>query len=87
MPSTVELDRSLVNGMAWTAVLRWTAQIVSWIGTAIAARLLSPGDYGLVGMAMLAIGLVRMVEDFGMDAVLVQDRTIDGRAPGAARRA
>lgn len=72
------LDHSLVSGMAWTAVLRWTAQIVSWIGTAIAARLLAPGDYGLIGMAMLAIGLVRMVEDFGMDAVLVQDRSIAG---------
>ena len=72
------VDRSLVSGMAWTAVLRWTAQLVSWVGTAIAARLLSPGDYGLIGMAMLAIGLVRMVEDFGMDAVLVQDRTIEG---------
>jgi PST family polysaccharide transporter len=64
--------------MAWTAILRWTAQLISWIATAIAARLLSPGDYGLVSMAMLAIGLVRMVEDFGMDAVLVQDRTISG---------
>jgi teichuronic acid exporter len=72
------VDRFLVSGMAWTAVLRWTAQAVSWLGTAVAARLLSPGDYGLVGMAMLAIGLVRMVEDFGMDAVLVQDRTIGG---------
>ena len=29
-------------------------------------------------MAMIAIGLARMVEDFGMDAVLVQDRSIIG---------
>jgi O-antigen/teichoic acid export membrane protein len=72
------LDRVLVDGMAWTAVLRWSAQIVSWIGTAFAARLLTPGDYGLIGIAMLAIGFARMVEDFGMDAVLVQDRSIQG---------
>jgi O-antigen/teichoic acid export membrane protein len=72
------LDRVLVNGMAWTAAWRWTGQAVSWIGTAVAARILTPGDYGLVGMAMLGIGLVRMVEDFGLDAVLIQDRTIDG---------
>jgi O-antigen/teichoic acid export membrane protein len=73
------LDRVLIGGMAWMALLRWSAQIVSWVGTAVAARILKPGDYGLVGMAMLAIGFVRMVEDFGMDAVLVQDRTIQGR--------
>lgn len=72
------LDHSLVSGMAWTAALRWPAQAISWIATAYAARLLSPGDYGLVSMAMIAIGLVRMVEDFGLDAILVQDRSIVG---------
>lgn len=64
--------------MAWTAALRWPAQGISWIATAYAARLLAPGDYGLVSMAMIAIGLVRMVEDFGLDAVFVQDRSIVG---------
>src|SRR4051812_3370866 len=72
------IDRLLIGGMAWTAILRWSAQIVSWVGTAMAARVLTPGDYGLIGMAMLAIGFLRLVEDFGMDAVLVQDRTIEG---------
>ena len=74
------LDRSLVSGMAWTAVLRWSAQIVSWVATFYAAHLLAPGDYGLVAMATLAIGLARMVEDFGLDAILVQDRAITGNS-------
>lgn len=73
-----QLDHSLASGIAWTAVMRWLAQIVSWAGTLVAARILTPGDYGLVSMAMLAVGLVRMVEDFGLDAVLVQDRSIVG---------
>ena len=72
------LDHSLVSGMAWTAALRWPAQAISWAATAYAARLLAPSDYGLVSMAMLGIGLVRMVEDLGLDAVLVQDRSIVG---------
>jgi O-antigen/teichoic acid export membrane protein len=67
-----------VTGIAWTALLRWSAQIVSWIATAIAARLLVPGDYGIMSMAMLAVGLVRMVDDLGLDAVMVQDRAITG---------
>jgi hypothetical protein len=37
-----------------------------------------PGDYGIMSMAMLAVGLVRMVDDIGLDAVLVQDRGIAG---------
>jgi len=72
------LDRELVSGIAWTAVLRWSAHLISWVGTAVAARLLAPSDYGIMSMAMLAVGLVRMVDDIGLDAVLVQDRGIMG---------
>src|SRR5262249_38241313 len=73
-----ELDRALVSGLAWTAAARWSAQLVSWLATFYAAHILAPSDYGLVGMATVAIGLARMVEDFGLDSILLQDRTIDG---------
>lgn len=72
------LDHALASGIAWTALLRWSAQLVSWIGTLYAARILLPSDYGLVAMAMLAIGMARMIEDFGMDAILVQDSSLVG---------
>src|SRR4029077_11127970 len=62
----------------WTAVLRWPAQVISWAATAYAARQRLPAHYGFVSMAMIAIGLVRMVEDFGLDAIFVQDRSIVG---------
>lgn len=78
MSQEKQFDHSLVSGIAWTAALRWPAQVISWVATAFAARILTPADYGVVSMAMIAIGLVRMVEDFGMDAVLVQDRSIVG---------
>lgn len=73
------LDRALVTGLAWTGAMRWIAQLISWIATLYAARMLLPGDYGIVSMAMIAIGLARMVEDFGLDAILLQDRTIKGQ--------
>jgi PST family polysaccharide transporter len=71
------LDRSLVSGIAWTVVFRWAAQVVSWAATLYVARVLSPGDYGLVAMATVPIGLARLVEDLGLDAVIVQDRTLN----------
>lgn len=70
------LDRSLVSGIAWTVVFRWAAQAVSWAATLYVARVLSPGDYGLVAMATVPIGLARLVEDLGLDAVIVQDRKL-----------
>jgi|RhiMetdeSRZDD1v2_1073273.scaffolds.fasta_scaffold04202_11 O-antigen/teichoic acid export membrane protein len=73
-----QYDRALVSGLAWTACARWGAQVISWIATLYAARLLQPSDYGIVAMAMIAIGVARMVEDFGLDAILIQDRSIQG---------
>ena len=76
MDDAGRLDRQLFRGIAWTAVFRWATQIISWVGTFYAARLLNPGDYGVVAMATVPIGLLRIVEDFGLDAVLVQDRNL-----------
>jgi O-antigen/teichoic acid export membrane protein len=70
------LDRSLFSGIAWTVVFRWAAQAVSWAATLYVVRVLSPGDYGLVAMATVPIGLARLVEDLGLDAVIVQNRRL-----------
>jgi teichuronic acid exporter len=75
---TQALDRTLVNGIAWTAVLRWVHQIVSWSALAYAARILKPGDRGLLAMAAAVIGLARLAEDFGLDTVLLQNRGLEG---------
>jgi O-antigen/teichoic acid export membrane protein len=74
--STRELDRRLAAGIAWTAVWRWTAQAISWMATFYVARVLDPSDYGLVAMAMVPIGLARLIEDFGLDSIIVQDRSL-----------
>lgn len=71
------IDRRLVSGIAWTAVFRWVAQLISWAATLYVARILTPADYGLVAMAGVPIGFARLVEDLGLDAVIVQDRTLD----------
>ncbi|TKB64755.1 MAG: lipopolysaccharide biosynthesis protein [Nitrospira sp.] len=87
-PDLSSLDRSLVTGVAWTAIMRWGSQVISWVSTLYVARILVPGDYGLVAMASIPIGLARLVEDLGLDAIIVQDRTLTrvqlARLAGAA---
>jgi teichuronic acid exporter len=58
--------------------MRWSAQAFSWFATLVAAHRLTPGDYGIVAMATVGIGMLRLVEDFGLDSILVQDRSIVG---------
>ncbi|HTV57389.1 MAG TPA: hypothetical protein VMJ93_00795, partial [Verrucomicrobiae bacterium] len=51
------LDRSMAHAVAWSAAARWAAQILSWVSTIIVARILTPYDYGIVGMASLYLNL------------------------------
>lgn len=74
--SRKHLDQTLFQGIAWTALGRWTAQGISWIATFYVARILTPSDYGLVAMATIPIGFARLIEDLGLDAVILQDRTL-----------
>lgn len=57
--------------------MKWGCQIVNWVATLVVARLLTPGDYGLVGMATLYLGLVMMLTEFGIGATIVSLRNLD----------
>src|SRR2546426_4231942 len=71
------LDRSLVHGLAWTGAAKWGVQALSWAGTVVVARLLSPSDYGLVGMATVYLGFVLLVNEQGLTAAIIQRRDLD----------
>lgn len=70
------LDRALVRGVAWTGALRWATQVVSWAVTLVLARILTPADYGLIGLAMIYIGLLQLVNEFGLGAAIVRKRDL-----------
>lgn len=70
------LDRSLLGGIAWTGATKWAAQLLSWASTLVVARILTPADYGLVGMAMVFLGFVQLVNEFGLTAPIIQQRQL-----------
>src|SRR5213083_297141 len=76
-PGARELDQSLLRGIAWTGGARWATQLLSWASTLVVARLLSPSDYGLVGMAMVYLGFVQLVNEFGLGAAIVTRRDLN----------
>ena len=71
-----QLDRSLVHGIAWTSGAKWVGQLFAWISTVIVARLLTPEDYGLVGMASIYLGLITLVGEFGLGAAVITLRDL-----------
>ena len=70
------LDRSFARGLAWTGGIAWIVQLVSWVGTLVVARLLSPHDFGVLGMATFVFGFMTLVGQFGIEAALVQKKEI-----------
>jgi PST family polysaccharide transporter len=71
------LDKSMARGIAWTGISKWFGQLISWFSTLIIVRILSPRDYGLVGMCSVLIALVTIFKEFGLNAAIVnrQDLT------------
>ncbi|HEY9227467.1 MAG TPA: lipopolysaccharide biosynthesis protein [Gemmatimonadaceae bacterium] len=70
------LDRSMLSGLAWTGAAKWGVQVLSWASTIFVVRLLTPTDYGIVGMAAAFLTLLQPLSDFGIAAAVVQDRTL-----------
>jgi PST family polysaccharide transporter len=70
------LDRSLVRGIAWTGAVKWITQIAVWGSTLLVARLLSPEDYGLVGMAAVYLGLLSMLSEAGLGTTVIAMRDL-----------
>lgn len=69
--------RSLAQSVAWTAGAKWSGQLLTSGITLLVARILSPSDYGLVGMAVLFLGFVRFLSDFGIGGAVVARREYD----------
>jgi O-antigen/teichoic acid export membrane protein len=65
------LDPVLVRGLAWTGAVKWLGQILSWVSTIVVARLLVPEDYGVVAMAGAVLGLITLLNEFGLGAAVV----------------
>src|SRR5881394_2124059 len=70
------LDHSLVSGIAWTGIVKWSMQIVSWIATLATVRVLAPTDFGLFGMAIVYIGFGQIVTEAGISAAVIQRPTL-----------
>jgi O-antigen/teichoic acid export membrane protein len=58
-----------------------TAQAIKFVlrmgSTVVLARLLSPEDYGLIGMATVIVGFVQLFKDLGLSAATVQKAEIN----------
>lgn len=72
----MDIRHKVVSALRWTAAARLLGQLVSWGVTIWVIRLLSPGDYGLMAMAMVLVAFLILLNTLGLDAVLVQEKDL-----------
>lgn len=74
-----EVKKQTLNGVKWSAIERFSIQGVTFLLGLVVARLLTPADYGLVGMVGIFFGVSQTLIDSGFGNALVRknDRTED----------
>lgn len=68
----MELGQNVIKGLKVGALLRFAAQVFTWLNTLILIRLLTPDDYGLMAMTMAFIGIFALMGDFGIGKAIIQ---------------
>ena len=66
------LKSHMIHALTWSSVDRFGQQIVQFIIGIILARILSPTDYGLIGMLMIFIALSSTLVDGGFGQALIR---------------
>ena len=61
-----------MNGILWSALERFSTQGIQFVIGLVLARLLSPSDYGMVGMLAIFIALSQTFVDGGFSLALIQ---------------
>jgi len=67
---------SLASNLAWRALANWSSQLVSWAALLVVVRLLSPADFGLVGMSVVLFWYLKFLGSFGITATVIRHREL-----------
>lgn len=63
---------SVSNGIFWSAIERYVSQLVQFALNILIARILSPYDYGLIGMLAIFMQISQCLIDGGLSNALIQ---------------
>jgi len=73
----LDIGRAVRAGIKWKAVTQVVSEASRVVVALILARLLTPGDYGIAGMAMVCVSFATLFCDPALGTALVQRRHID----------
>ncbi len=66
------VNSRMATGAAWMVLLRISDRAIGLLSTVVLARLLMPGDFGLIAIAAAVIGMLEVLGAVGLDVALIQ---------------
>ena len=72
--SNKNLKQKAASGMVWTALQKYSKMFIHFISGIILARLLTPFDYGCIGMLSIFMILAEVFIDGGFGSALIQKK-------------
>lgn len=71
---TGSLREVFVRGISWLGAGKVVTRAVAFVKTAVLARLLTPSDFGIFGVASIILNLLEVLTDTGINVFLVQEK-------------
>lgn len=68
---------TVIHGSVLMVGMRWAVRLLGLVSTVILARILTPADFGLVAMAMIAVGLIEILSETAVDMALIRHANPD----------
>lgn len=72
-----DLKSQVASGVLWSGIGRILQQVIQFGLSVLLARLLSPGDYGLMAMVMVFTSFAGMLADAGFSTALIQRKDLN----------
>jgi len=72
MEHTVSIERKAISALKWAAAAKVGVQLMSWAGTLVVVRLLTPEDYGLMAKVAVVCAIAAAIGEFGLGTAVVR---------------
>ena len=70
------LSKKAIKGVGWNSMDKLFNYGISFVVGIVLARLLSPSDYGLIGIVMIFISIFNTILDGGLSTALIRKENV-----------
>jgi PST family polysaccharide transporter len=68
--------QTVTSGVKWTSISTMGRRVLALLANVAFARLLAPGDFGLVAMAGVILGFIDIFKDLGTGTALIREKEV-----------